>query len=352
MKKEQILVCNANWRRIEGGLKMKQKRLFTGFSLMVICVFFGLSATISVRGGDALKVGAVNPSTIVQDRFDLEGAVIDNTPDISQVFDKIEAATPKSEEEFLQAFKGMPLPQPVPNLAVTARGGTITEKAVTDSQGKFQFIGLPRGVYELSAEMLSRSAGMREGRRMATAKERVNLDTNRRVNLRLRTDLVNVKGRITDANGKPVAGAKVRGEYYPWPESAELAKFYPTHLAVSDADGSYELSEFVPQDIRSNAGYLMGGDPTQNNQYPFYVEVHVEADGFIQDKTNVPRVPLVTEELLGPARRFLEIMNKLDILMKGSSNKVEKKDLRLPSSQGNTITGIDIVLKKSGEAAQ
>lgn len=163
----------------------------------------------------------------------------------------------------------------------------------------------------------------------------------------VRSDLITVRGRITDTQGRPIAGAKVCGEPSPSPDSSEIMKCYPTRFAVSDPDGSYELNWFVPPDLDQISGYLLGGNPTFNNR-PFYVKVYVKANGFAQDKANVPNVPLVTEELLFPARRFLNIEKKLQTLLKGSSDKVEKKDVYLPSSHGNTITGIDIVLEKAG----
>ncbi len=74
-------------------------------------------------------------------------------------------------------------------------------------------------------------------------------------------------------------------------------------------------------------------------------DIRVEADGFVQGKENVPRVPLVTEELLGPARRLLKALNQLVV----EQDLREKEDIPLPASHGNTITGIDIVLDQAGK---
>ena len=151
-----------------------------------------------------------------------------------------------------------------------------------------------------------------------------------------------------DAEGRPIVGAKVRGDPSPIPASAEATP--PTRFAVSGADGTYELSGFAPSSIDQIAAYLNGGDPTRDDAggctVPFYVEVHADSDGFMQDKTSLPRLPLVTEEVLVPARRLLNILGKLETQAKRKSEIAEKKDVFLPPSEKNAITGLDIVLTK------
>jgi len=281
----------------------------------------------------------------------IQGIVVDVTPNLSQEnLTKLEmAAERKSENEFSQILQGMyETSSPVPNATVTAKGDSVTKKTNTDSQGKFKFTGLPSGDYEISAEV---SSGARS-KRMATVKPvkaylRGSTLT-ASVQVPVRSDLVTIRGRILDAAGNPIAGANVRGEPFPMPESAEVTP--PTQFAVSGADGSYELNGFRPNSIYRIAGYLAGGDPTRDDaggsNIPFYIQVHVEADGFEQDKTKIPEIPLVTEELLGPARRLLDILRKLEMQLKGTSELSEKKGVFLPPSEGNVITGIDIVLTK------
>ena len=66
---------------------------------------------------------------------------------------------------------------------------------------------------------------------------------------------------------------------------------------------------------------------------------------------NVPKVPLVTEELLIPARRLLWIfLNASEDLTE--QKKQEFRERETPSSKGNTITGIDIVLDRAGKGAR
>ena len=323
---------------------MKQFKTCADFSFIVLLSLF---TTISACGEDVHKAGAPKPTPSEQKGHELVGTVLDET----QQFSLEKLATAKSFEEFFRTFGKMMSYRSATNVTVTAKGVSVTNTTLTDSQGNFKFNGLPAEQYEISAEMPSQFFGTGE-ERMARARIPFRFDGHsRRVYLKLRTDLVTIKGQITGPDGSPISGAKIRGIPVPC-ESGEVDKCYPERFAVSGADGSYELNDMVPFDILKIAGYLMGGDPTSFGQYPFFVVVRVEADGYVQDRNNKPRIPLVTEELLVPARRLVKIMNNLETLTKGSSKKIEKMDIYLPSSQSNTITGINIVLKKTGEAKQ
>ncbi|MBU4179856.1 MAG: hypothetical protein KKD14_00530 [Verrucomicrobia bacterium] len=123
---------------------------------------------------------------------------------------------------------------------------------------------------------------------------------------------------------------------------------------ISKPDGSYEFKGFIPPNILEIAYYLGGCDiATEDgrNTCYFYVEIHVEADGYVQGKENVPRVPLVTEELLVPARRLMKCMIQISPHSEQEKQEFREREI-LPNSCGNTITGIDIVLKKAGDVGQ
>ncbi len=301
----------------------------------------GTSASESTSGP---MTHTVRPNT-----FTVSGTVIDATPDYTQVdFDKI--VTAKTEEELGQVFSVLrQTDRPAPNAIVRLRSESITREVVVDSAGKFSLTGVPAGEdYDLWAEAPSRLSGT-AGKRMATATARIEqLSSSRRVNLQLRADRVILRGRLTDADNRPVAGARVRGEPYPLPETRELTP--PTRFAISEADGTYELCDLGPPfGLLAIAGYLNGGDPTRQGQYPFFVEVLVEAEGYGQNTAKVPRVPLVTEEVLDPARRLLKALSHLENTTRRDERLTvtgEKKGLPLPASHGNVITGIDIMLDR------
>lgn len=289
-----------------------------------------------------------------QPEYELVGTVVDETQKLSyENLAKLTAA--QSLEELSRVAGGLRPRWPASNVVVTAKGISLTKKTKTDSQGKFKFTGLPGEQYEILVEAPSMFFGTGE-KRMARARIPFSFDGGSSwVHLELRTDLVTIKGRIKDSRGQPIAGAKVCGKpcggvYL----TSELEMGHPTRYAISDADGFYELKDLVPPGIGDIGCYLMGLDPlnTAEMRSPFYAAVDVEADGFIQDKKNAPRVPLVTEELLPPARCLLNIYKKWQTLAKGSSDMVEKEGVYLPPSQGNTITGVDIVLEKAGGDAK
>ncbi len=278
---------------------------------------------------------------------------MDITPAISEEsLAKLEMADEKNlEKEFSQILEGMyEVSSPVPNAIVTAKRDSVTKKTSTDSKGKFKFTGLLSGDYEIFAEVSSGVSGARSKRMTSLKPVKVYLrgsNLTASVQVTVLSDLVTIRGRITDSQGRPIANAKVRGEPFPMPGSPEATP--PTRFAVSGTNGFYEMSGFCPPSILEIAGYLNGGDPTRDDaggsNNPFYVQVHVEADDFVQDKTKIPKVPLATKELLDPARRLLSVLKKLETQSKGESKIVERNVL-LAASRGNTISDVDIVLEQ------
>lgn len=283
------------------------------------------------------------PQAELAPRYGIRGTVVDATPNCSpERFAQLAAS--ESEQDLERAFTEMFAKRPVPNIVVTLRDESITREAVTDAQGDFHFAGLPRGEYEISGQVPSWPSGTGE-KRMATAKAQVAIDTrDRYVRLEVRADRITVRGRITDVNGQPVAGAKVIGIQEIYDPSCMR---YPNMVTtVSDADGSYALQGLNPPNLWRTAGYLNGGDPTAHS-HSFYLVVRVEADDLVQGRESVPRFPLVTAELLDSARRLLKAMNQAQTHLEGTSELREEEERgSFPASQGNTIPHIDIVLDR------
>ncbi|MFH0793092.1 MAG: carboxypeptidase-like regulatory domain-containing protein [bacterium] len=273
--------------------------------------------------------------------FDISGMVIDKTPHFSQeMLDKIAAA--QSDEDLERVFREKRGGGPVPNLVITLQGESVTSQTITDSEGRFRFASLPRGEYKVSAP----DAMQRKELWM-----NVPLTVDRNVELGLRTDLISVSGRITDTQGQPVAGAKVTATYATLGEMGDEAA--EPIQAESRPDGSYELAGIEPPDVYHTAGYLNGGDPLAA-QCPFFLDVRVSADGFVQGNENVPRVPLVTGELADAARRFGKSLSAAAARFGEKEFRSgekewfrEKEGVLLPSSRGNTITDVNIVLDQT-----
>lgn len=158
-----------------------------------------------------------------------------------------------------------------------------------------------------------------------------------------------VKGRITDVRGHPIAGARVTGIQ----EIIDPGNMHNPHVVktVSRPDGSYELTGLNPPSVWRTAGFLNGGDPTLDG-HSFYLIVRIEAEGFVQPRGQIPRFPRVTQDLLDSARRLLKLMGRIQACRSGRSEIREKEGLpALPASQGNVITGIDIILDRRPDPA-
>ena len=212
-------------------------------------------------------------------------------------------------------------------------------------EGHFKFDTLPAGDYEVFAQARSRPTATKGVMRTATAREWIKLGPRtRNVTLRLSTIRLTIRGRITDVHGKPIAGAKVTAifdGYGPIYDQYLENHAPPTRTAVSNADGSYELREIDPMNWFHLAGYLYGGKGLRE-----HVDIHVEADGFVQDQEDIPEVPLVGEDVLNLARRLLKVFSQVS-QRSGRPDLRERKGLIFPSSKGNTITDIDVVLQQA-----
>ena len=304
----------------------------------------------------------------LQDRFDIEGIVLDS-PDILAYMDKLEAAARQyneaaslqyNEEMFRQALN-RPAPPPAPGIVVTLRGEGLTREAKTDSKGKFRFTAIPFGEYEVWAEAPLRPTSLDGKTRSAIAKEKISFTQSypsnerfprnvKNVELRLRTDLVSIQGRVTDAQGNPIAGARVTAtqdasNLFVGAEARCSDNYYRTWSTVSNADGSYRIQGIEPTG-GGVEGYLQNQDGKPRADT---VDIHVEAEGYIQSKEHTPRVPTVSEDQVALGRRFLKVINNFSRKV-GKPEIQGKPDAIYPLSEGNVIKGIDIALEKDSKA--
>jgi hypothetical protein len=156
----------------------------------------------------------------------------------------------------------------------------------------------------------------------------------------LHEELITVSGRITDSRGRPVAGAKVTGTAVPM---REVGLPY-SKVAVSDANGVYALTGFEPLSLYRAAGYLNGGSLEAPGAFHTQVELRVEAEGFRQDRARIPKVPLITEAQLTPARRLWKALSQLAAKTGDGQGWEKMKDRPLPASKASTIIDVNIVL--------
>jgi protocatechuate 3,4-dioxygenase beta subunit len=305
-------------------------------------------ASVSTRESSRSEVrasvgGRAEEARSLPPQYSLTGTVLDVWPSDAQLqiwFGRL--ALCESEEELNRipnAFGGDPSGRPaVPEVVVKLAGEAIDRQCVSDAQGGFAFHDLPRGTYELSAERAVPS--LWTGNELTARASRgvmVVMDTT--VSLELSTEWLAIEGRVTDADGRPIADAKVTAI------SGALNEFDLPMWEVatrSRADGGYELRPLRGAGFKGAAELLGSNAPARG-----FCEIRVEAAGFMQQETRVPRVPLMTDEQLIPARRFIEVVSGLQLRFQGRSRFREARDpAMLPKTQGTTILGIDIVMDR------
>ncbi len=349
-------------------LKRREYLVDFGFSILVIALAWGYIGGRTVCGSAGTLILAAEtpvaegtPDPVAEELineamkmfpnlYEIDGTAFEPIPAayVEDFFARLEAA--ESVREFYEILH---TEEPPPGLAcagvvVTLRSETLVAEVVTDPNGRFRFIGLPPGWYTLSVEkpVVLLATGEEQ---MAIASHSLQLNCNREINLQLRDDFVKIKGRIVDAQGRPIGGAKVIAELAGC--NLEIAdgsqvEAQRTVSCETTPDGSYELRGIAPPNLVAVCRYLTNGSPGEELGHVFFVDVGAQASGFAQDKNSVTRVPLVTERSLYCARRLLQA-NAAVVARAGREPKSEKEGISLPSSQGNTITGIDFILQPS-----
>ncbi len=266
------------------------------------------------------------------------GTVIDATPDCSAEKCAI-LANCKSNEDAGRVLREIVGGGPAAGAIVTARSHTVTRAVIADAEGNFTFADLPLGTYGVSAVMPA-PPDRPDGKRKVSVSKGV--ECGKTVRLVLHEELVTVSGRVFDSQGRPIGGAKVTGTAVPFSEVG----IPPSRWTVSNAEGFYALQGFEPVNLYRAAGYLNGGSLDAVGALHTQVEIRVEAEGLQQDKASIPRVPLLTETQLVPARRLWKALAALAVALGDGEGWQEIKDRPLPASRGSTITDVDIVLDR------
>jgi hypothetical protein len=255
------------------------------------------------------------------------------------------------------------------NVVVVLRGPSIQREVMTDGKGRFLFKEVPQGEYKLLADDRA-SAG--QGR-VARGSMRVQLsaEPSEESFLVIHDKPITIKGRISTADGQLIAGARITGsparmrEEPTEGDDSSLA-YYKKRMhqhavsSVSGPDGSYELVGITPQPVLNALRYLSRGiegfrtNPKPEAAYSrFFIEVEVEADGYVQSAAMRPKVPLIVEDDVPICVRLAASMLPEAFRVRGRALRPEQIPLKplppigtfpIPRSEGRTITGVDIVL--------
>lgn len=231
-------------------------------------------------------------------------------------------------------------------VTVKSKNSAFTAMTKTDQEGKFVFDGLEENYYEVIAE----KEFVRDGHVIkAKGRALLRLDERDFASIRLRTELVTLRGRVLSSNGKPIGGMKLRSEYCIFAEASEVYRQFPPQFATTLPDGSYELPDLEAPGFEDVASYLMSGDSIvgipEYEATPFSVLIYDESA--LSEKYNLLcKLPLIAEENAAFARRYLSIMNKLSPPTKKFKGWVEQEGIVLPRSKGNVIFVPDIILRE------
>ncbi len=212
-----------------------------------------------------------------------------------------------------------------------------------DAEGAFKFNNVPVGDYTIEVTTTPHCTTIETGRK-AVGHARVHL-TNHIANLRIPISAypVALRGRVLAEDGRPIANVVVKG--VPWgyqphdhidPNLVKRKYEYET-VTMSDTDGYYELSGFMPEYIFAYAR-LLGSD-----RWFSFAEVTACLDGY--EQTNTPNPPLVTAELLPAAQQIMKSILAWPAWTSDERSAYRER-IYLPQSKDNVIFVDDIILKK------
>lgn len=285
---------------------------------------------------------------------------------------ELERATKQERAAFIalhrygDAMEALVGERPAADAVVRLRAEGVDERTRADARGEFRFVGFPAGRYELSAE--APAPGSVRG--PSWGRQELVFSPGELIRLKISAYTITLRGRVTTAEGDPVAGARVVGDlvfardvlYGPTDRDerqAEDMRRPHRKSAVTAPDGTYALVGFRPPNLETIYRFLGGGARAALGEYAsqtdgltdLFADIRVEAAGYTQG--GVPRVPLVPESLVGAARRLwqLKVRATSDLTDEQKANYAFKEIGQLPAGRGTTITGIDIVLQRAPDAA-
>ncbi len=269
----------------------------------------------------------------------IAGSVLDETPDCTAEKCALLASS-KTDEDWFRILRDIVGPRLAPGAIVTVRSDTVKREVVANANGAFTVKGLPLGPYYGVSAMMPPVPDRRGAKPKVSAPRTV--ECGHGVQLVLHEELITVSGRITDGLGQPVSGATVTGTIVP----ISQVGVPETRVAVTDATGGYTLSDLEPVNLYRVAGYLNGGNLEATGVLHTQVEIKVEAPGFRQDQSRVPKVPLISETQLVPGRRLWQVLSDRAAKMNRPDRRKEMKPVSLPASRGSAIMDVNIVLER------
>jgi hypothetical protein len=154
-----------------------------------------------------------------------------------------------------------------------------------------------------------------------------------------RMDGVSIEGRVTDTQGKPIAGGEVTAflaeRTTPQRGSQNLQTYLMTSVLTNN-QGEYRLENLAAFNLMGGLTYLRRGE------YGSEFRIECQAAGYSRGQVSLPPYP---PGLIDSAIMFDENLSKR--LTEERLKDFHSVDVKLPAGHGNLITGVDLVLPSS-----
>ena len=153
---------------------------------------------------------------------------------------------------------------------------------------------------------------------------------------------VSIKGKVVNADGNPVKGAHIKVvPDFTNAQSSEPYNHYPQRVAVSDSNGSFELTGVRPLSIQMTARYLVNSNVVDVSYDQFFFgQIYAGKSHDMERESPKLTLPLISESRIKQTRRYLLA---LSLFGRGWIHK-ERDDVCLPRSKGNVIFLPDIMI--------
>jgi protocatechuate 3,4-dioxygenase beta subunit len=228
---------------------------------------------------------------------------------------------------------------------------SLTQETITDENGRYTFSNLRPGAYVVQAEPPEGAVILRD--KQSDTFRSVSIQPNcdkDGVDFSFRFDGFSITGRVIDSAGRPIAGAEIAANPMPWRNlkggalNVEPDPDAGSARTVSDENGDYRLDHLLPASIYEAFRYLTGGpirygsSGLEDRAARTFI-LRAEAPGYTPTQI---LVPAIHEDVARVVR------SSIDWAIREGLNKGEPftfPDVPLPTSCGNVITGVHLVLE-------
>jgi hypothetical protein len=303
---------------------------------------FGNSLSVKIAEEESSSTGN-------QPGFNVSGSVFDETTWLvsDEKWDRFLLID--NEKDFESGFMSLLHPE---NIPVLLYGENMIVSTETDSEGGFVFDDVPAGDYTLQVQLLPDTNVYNqfdsEHGKFRIPEKKLSVPYNYPVELKFEWPKLSLSGRVVDPDGNPIPHATITGWPYPVPQTGE-PKIQEKITVTSDEKGEFRMEGIDPvENLYLLTRYVNdGGLLRVKPDYDVVFDLYVKADGYAQLKENLPRVPLVSEDQLIPARKVWKVLSRLG--GQSETERVRKNwavmaDVPPHATTDNKITGIEIVL--------